>query len=65
VRQLPDDPRYADYESRLRDGHRVPGGVKRDKKPATPVNCHCGKTVIVDGFGHRTGNTCPRHCGRA
>jgi DNA-directed RNA polymerase subunit RPC12/RpoP len=23
------------------------------------VICRCGKTVIVDGFGSRTGNTCP------
>lgn len=26
------------------------------------VICRCGKTVIVDGFGSRTGNTCPQ-CG--
>lgn len=28
------------------------------------VICGCGKTVIVDGFGTKTGNTCPV-CGDA
>lgn len=25
--------------------------------------CPCGKTVLIDGFGHPTGNRCPRKCG--
>lgn len=29
-------------------------------EPTRSVICHCGKTVIVDGFGHHTGNVCPQ-----
>lgn len=29
---------------------------------STTVTCTCGKTVYTDGFGHATGNTCPRGC---
>lgn len=57
----PDDRRYMTFEERAKDDPRYRGKieVRRDRN----VCCPCGKTVIVDGFGSHTGQTCPRNCG--
>lgn len=57
--QYPEDRRYMTFEQRAQDDPRY-RGVRAPKNPKRV--CRCGKTVYVDGFGHRTGNTCPRHC---
>ena len=62
---MTDDRRYMTWEQRAADDARYrPGGVYGPKvaKPDPTVTCYCGKTVIVDGFGTRTGQTCPRNC---
>lgn len=38
-----------------------PAGVTQtEHAPNRSIICGCGKTVIVDGFGQATGNTCPQ-----
>jgi hypothetical protein len=60
VSYIPDDIRYMDYETRVREGYMAPGEVP--KPDPEPVYCHCGKTCYRDGFGISTGNHCPRGC---
>jgi hypothetical protein len=44
--------------------HRRRAGASRAAVASKSVICHCGKTVIRDGFGTATGQTCPV-CGDA
>lgn len=36
--------------------------IDRITQCVPPVLCDCGKTVLTDGFGKSTGQTCPRDC---
>ena len=42
--------------------HRRRSSAVANAPASKTVICRCGKTVIVDGFGARTGNVCPQ-CG--
>lgn len=50
---------------RAEHGDPFPGWGLTDNVRHTKTElCRCGKTVLVDGFGHSTGWTCPQ-CGES